>query len=122
MPTAARRRAVKSTARSNLPQRRPRRGALARAATSPAAKLAYVTIGACGLAALAVAIMGPQRFNRQLVRPTRDAVNDQADRLWSDSRPLREQLGRLIDRLQSEASREKLVRSFQSWIGHFKAT
>ena len=122
MPTATRRRALKSTAQPGTPQRRSRRRSFVRAATSPAAKLAYVTIGACGLAALAVAIMGPQRFNRQLVRPAREAMNDQADRLWSDSRPLREQFGRLIDRLQSEASREKLVRSFQSWIGHFRAT
>jgi hypothetical protein len=33
-----------------------------RAATSPAAKMAYVTIGAMGLAALAMAIIGPRRF------------------------------------------------------------
>ena len=117
-----RRRTHKSTAHANLPQRRPRNRSFVRAITSPAAKLAFVTIGACGLAALAVAMMGPQRFRRQIVVPVRGAVNDQADRLWTDSRPLREQLGRLIDRLQSEASREKLVRSFQSWIGHFKAT
>ena len=37
-------------------------------------------------------------------------------------RPMRDQLGKLFDRAQSEASREKLVRSFQSWIGHFHAT
>jgi hypothetical protein len=28
----------------------------------------------------------------------------------------------LIQRATSEAGREKLVRNFQSWIGHFRAT
>jgi NAD/NADP transhydrogenase alpha subunit len=93
-----------------------------RAATSPAAKAAYVAAGSVGLAALAIAIFGPRRFQRVVVQPVRSAVSDQAERLWNDAQPLRNQLGGLIERTTNEAGREKLVRSFQSWIGHFRAT
>ena len=93
-----------------------------RAATSPAAKIAYVTIGAAGLAALAIAIFGPRRFQRDIVRPVRDAVSDQAEKLWNEAKPLRTQLSGLIGSATSESGREKLIRSFQSWIGHFRAT
>ena len=95
---------------------------LYRAATSPAAKVTYVAIGTAGLAALAIAIFGPRRFQREIVRPMRDAVSDQAERLWSEASPLRAQLSGLIARAASESGREKLIRNFQSWIGHFRAT
>jgi NAD/NADP transhydrogenase alpha subunit len=93
-----------------------------RAAVSPAAKAAYVAIGTIGLAALAIAIFGPRRFQQEVVRPVRNAVSDQAERLWSEAQPLRAQLGGLIERAASESGREKLIRNFQSWIGHFKAS
>ena len=93
-----------------------------RAATSPAAKAVYIAVGAVGLAALAIAIFGPRRFQRVVIHPVQSAVSDQAEKLWSEAQPLRTQLGGLIQRATSEAGREKLVRSFQSWIGHFRAT
>lgn len=93
-----------------------------RAATSPAAKITYVAVGALGLAALAIAIFGPRRFQREILQPVRNAVSDQAEKLWSEGRPLRAQLGGLIERAASADGREKLIRSFQSWIGHFRAT
>ncbi|MGH6827412.1 MAG: hypothetical protein ACREFW_00705 [Rhizomicrobium sp.] len=95
---------------------------LYRAATSPAAKAAYIAVGAAGVAALAIAIFGPRRFKREIVRPMRNAISDQTLRLWAESRPLRAQLADLIERARSERTRDKLVRSFQSWIGHFRAT
>ena len=75
-----------------------------------------------GLAGLAIAIFGPRRFQRVVVQPVRTAVSDQAEKLWGEAQPLRAQLSGLIQRATSEAGREKLVRSFQSWIGHFRAT
>lgn len=108
MATARRRHA-------NLPANR-------KAAFSPAAKIAFVVIGTAGLAALAIAIFGPQRFQREIVKPVRSAVGDQAGQLWADSRPLREQIGALFARAGSEVGRDRLVRNFQSWIGHFRAT
>jgi hypothetical protein len=93
-----------------------------RAAISPAARAAYVAIGTVGLAGLAIAIFGPRRFQREIVRPVQTAVSDQAERLWSEAQPLRAQLGGLIERAASQTGREKLIRNFQSWIGHFRAT
>ena len=106
------------SAPSRLP---PQRSSLARAAASPTAKAVYVGIAAVGLTALAIAIFGPKRFQRVVVQPVRSAVADQAERLWSEARPLRAELTDLIARAASAETREKLVRSFQSWIGHFKA-
>lgn len=103
--------------------RPPRLGArLYRAATGPAAKSAYVAVGIVGLAGLAIAIFGPRRFQREIVQPVRSAVSDQAEKLWGEAQPLRAQLSSLMQRATSEAGREKLVRNFQSWIGHFRAT
>lgn len=93
-----------------------------RAAMSPSAKAVYVAIGMAGLAGLAIAIFGPRRFQQEILRPVRSAVSDQAERLWSEAQPLRAQLGDLIERTTSESGREKLIRNFQSWIGHFKAS
>lgn len=93
-----------------------------RAASSPAAKAVYVATASAGLAALAIAIFGPRRFQRMVVQPVQAHVSDQAERLWSEAQPLRSQLSSLIERTASEAGREKLIRSFQSWIGHFRAT
>ena len=97
-------------------------GQLARAATSPIAKIAYVTIGTLGLAALGIAIFGPRRFQQEILKPASRAVSNQADRVWAESQDLRDQLGDLMTRAGSNAGREKLARSFQSWIGHFRAT
>jgi NAD/NADP transhydrogenase alpha subunit len=107
---------------SNAPDRLPLKTQLIQAATSPTARAVYIAVGAVGLAALGVAIFGPKRFNRQIVQPVRTAVGDQAERMWTESRGLRDQLAGVIDRVQSESGREKLVKSFQSWVGHFRAT
>ena len=117
MAPIRRRRAV---AHSQL--RLPLKTQLVRAATSPAAKTLYIAMGAMGLAALGVAIFGPKRFNSQIIQPVRSAVGDQAERIWNESRGLRDQLARTIDQVQNESGREKLVKSFQSWVGHFRAT
>ena len=70
--------------------------------------------------ALAIAIFGPKRFQHQIVKPVQNAVGDQASQLWADSRPLREQIGTLFARAGSD--RDRLVKNFQSWVGHFRAT
>ena len=122
MATTRRRRALRSAAHDNEPAHLPLKVQLVRAATGRTARTLYVVVGTVGLAALGVAIFGPKRFNRQIVQPVRHAVGDQAEKIWAEARPLRDQLGKLFERTQSESGREKLVRSFQSWIGHFRAT
>jgi hypothetical protein len=94
---------------------------LLRLAASPPARAAFTVIGAIGLAAVAVALVGPKRIERDVIKPLRGALEPQAEKLWADSRPLREQIAGLF-KSATPSGREKLVRSFQSWIGHFHAT
>src|ERR1700727_2803822 len=54
---------------NNPPARTSLTAQFARAATSPAAKAVYVTVGTLGLAALAIGIFGPRRFQRQILHP-----------------------------------------------------
>lgn len=92
-----------------------------RIALSRPARAAYVVLGTAGLAAIAVALVGPKRLERDVLKPLRGAIEPQAEKLWADSQPLREQIAGLF-RSASPNGRERLVRSFQSWIGHFHAT
>jgi hypothetical protein len=94
---------------------------LIRMATSRTARTAYVILGTAGLAALAVAIVGPKRLEREVLKPLRSAIEPQAEKLWADSRPLRDQIAGLFDSA-GPAGRARLAKSFQSWIGHFHAT
>ena len=94
---------------------------LARIALSRPARTAYYVLGTAGLAALAVALIGPKRLQREVIAPLRGALEPQAEKLWADSKPLRDQIGGLFQSA-TPTGRERLVRSFQSWIGHFHAT
>ena len=95
--------------------------AVARLALSRPARAAYVAVGTVGLAAMAVALIGPRRLEQDVLKPLRGAIEPQAEKLWADSKPLREQIAGLF-KSATPSGREKLVRSFQSWIGHFHAT
>ena len=96
-------------------------GSLSRLALSRPARTAYYVLGTAGLAALTVALIGPKRLEREVIKPLRGAIEPQAEKLWAESRPLREQIAGLF-KSASPSGRERLVRSFQSWIGHFHAT
>ena len=84
------------------------------------AKAALIAVGTLGLAAVAVAIIGPRRLEREVLAPLQKAVAPQAEKLWDQAGPVREQLTGLFRRAGNE--REKLARDFQSWIGHFRAS
>ena len=118
----ARRRPVRAVEQVHRDEPRTLAAGLLRCATSREAKIAYVAIGVIGLSALAVAIIGPRRIEQQVIRPIRGRVGQEAERLWSESRPLREQFAELVQSAGTATGRERLVRSFQSWIGHFRAT
>jgi hypothetical protein len=94
---------------------------LVRIATSRPARAAYLVVGTAGLAALAIAIIGPKRLQRDVLKPLRSAIEPQTEKLWAESRPLREQIAGLF-RSATPSTRERLVKNFQSWIGHFHAT
>jgi hypothetical protein len=95
--------------------------ALTRIVRSPQARTAYYVLGTAGLVALAVAVVGPKRLEREVIKPLRSAIEPQAEKLWADSQPLRTQIAQLF-KSATPSGRERLVRSFQSWIGHFHAT
>ncbi len=119
--TQARRRPVRAVEQVHTSSPRPSLKAnLLRAATSREAKAAYIVIGTVGLAALAVAIIGPRRIEREVIRPLRGRVEHETERLWDQAQPLREQIAGLFD--AAGTGKDRLVRSFQSWIGHFHAT
>jgi NAD/NADP transhydrogenase alpha subunit len=95
--------------------------AAARIAFSRPAKAAYVAVGAVGLVAVAVALIGPKRLEQEMLKPLRGAIAPRAEKIWADSQGLREQLAGMFQSA-SPTGRERLARNFQSWIGHFRAT
>jgi hypothetical protein len=105
----------RSVAKSSLTQ------SLLRTVNTKTARTALVLVGTAGLAALAVAIVGPKRIEKDIIKPLRGAIEPQAEKLWADSKPLREQIAGLFQNA-TPTGRKKLVRDFQSWIGHFHAT
>ena len=119
-PSVKSKRASRAVAHHN--SRRPTlAGNIGRIAMSRPARTAYYVLGTAGLAALAVALVGPKRLERDVIKPLRGAIEPQAEKLWADSKPLREQIAGLF-KSATPGGRERLVRSFQSWIGHFHAT
>lgn len=116
-----RRRAVKAVPQLHRPSENSLASSIARVALSRPARFAYIAIGTAGLAALTVALVGPKRIEREVLKPLRGAIEPQAEKLWSDSRQLREQIANLFRRA-TPSNREKLARNFQSWLGHFHAT
>jgi hypothetical protein len=117
--------AVKSRRRAAVQQvhrAAPSLGAQAlRMASSRTARAAYVVLGTAGLAALAIALVGPKRLEKEVLQPLRGAIEPQAEKLWADSRQLREQIAGLFQKA-TPSGRARLARSLQSWIGHFHAT
>jgi len=117
-----RRRAVRAVTKvAHATPRRSLANTVSRIATSPQARAAFVTIGAIGLTAIAVAVVGPKRIEKDVIKPLRDRLEPQAEKLWEDSKPLRDQIAGLF-KSAPPSGRERLVRNFQSWIGHFHAS
>ena len=89
-------------------------------ATGRPARIFYLVVGSAGLIALTVALAGPKRIERTVYRPLRDAIEPRTEKLWADTRPIREQIAALFERA-SPSGRVRLVSSLQSWIGRFSA-
>jgi hypothetical protein len=117
----SRRRPVRAVEQVRRPGSRSLSTSLMLMAASRPAKIAFTIIGTVGLAALAVAAVGPKRLEKEVLKPLRGAIEPQAEKLWADARPLRDQIAGLF-KSASPAGRDRLVKSFQSWIGHFHAT
>jgi hypothetical protein len=96
-------------------------GSISRIAMSKPARTTNYILGTAGLATLALALVGPKRLERDVIQPLRGALEPQAEKLWADSKPLRDQIAGVF-KSASPGGRERLVKSFQSWVGHFHAT
>ena len=119
--TRTRRRPVRAVAQVRRAAAPSLGTSLMKLAASRRARNAFAVIGTIGLTALAVAMVGPKRIGQEVITPLRDKIEPQAEKLWADSQPLREQIAGLFQ-AANPSGRERLVRSFQSWIGHFHAT
>jgi hypothetical protein len=117
----SRRRPVRAVEQVRRPASRSLSASVLLMAASRPAKIAFTIIGTVGLAALAVAAVGPKRLEKEVLKPLRGAIEPQAEKLWADARPLRDQIAGLF-KSATPAGRDRLVKSFQSWIGHFHAT
>ena len=120
MAVRSRRRPVRAVTQVTAPAV-PAERRLIQLINTPAVRTALVVVGSLGLTALAVAIVGPKRIERDVIKPLRGAIEPHAEKLWDDSRGLRDQIAGLF-RSATPAGRERLVKSFLSWIGHFHAT
>lgn len=121
-PVRSRRRPVRAVERVHHEQSRPTMSSqILRLASTRAARTAFAVIGTAGLAALAVAIVGPRRIEREVIKPLRGAIEPRAEKLWAEARPLRDQIAQLFQSAPL-TGRARLIKNFQSWIGHFHAT
>jgi hypothetical protein len=120
LKSSAARRSTRSVVRHS-PSKSSLLGNIGQIAMSRPARTVYYVLGTTGLAALAVALVGPKRLESEVIKPLRGAIEPQAEKLWADSKPLREQIAGLFTSA-SPSGRERLIKSFQSWVGHFHAT
>ncbi len=94
----------------------------------PAVRTAIVVAGVAGLAALAVAILGQRKVRDDFVRrleavswePLTAAVAPQADRIWADTRPWRDQVTRLLSSINTEEVRDLVAQRLSQWMERFR--
>jgi hypothetical protein len=108
------------------PSHRPRRNRRARAkalqlANNPTTRAIFIVIGTIGLAALAVAMVGPKRVKRETIDPIGDYLEPHYQKAWDNISPIREQMIALFEKVGPEG-RKQLARNLQSWMGHFRAS
>ena len=119
---ARRRSSYKSLLATIAPSRR--RKEMASLFRSPAVRATFVVVGVTGLVALAVALFGPRRFNEQVVKPISAAtlvplaaaVGPQADRVWAETRPWRDQVARVLASINTDEVRAALAERLSRWV------
>lgn len=86
-------------------------------ASSPTGRAAFVVVGVVGLAAVAVAVLGPNRVRREVFEPLRDAVEPHAEKAWADTKPIRDQITALLDNVPpAGAALPELAWSLRRWL------
>ena len=92
-------------------------------AAAPVRTIAIV-IGVAGLAALGIALFGPRRFRDEVVHPLSAAtllplaaaVAPQADRVWAETRPWRNQVARVLSSINTEEVRDLIAQRLSKWV------
>jgi len=87
-----------------------------------------VVVGVAGLAALGIALLGPRRFRDEVVRPISAAtlvplaaaVAPQADRVWAETRPWRNQVARILSSINTEDVRDLITQRLSTWADRLR--
>ena len=87
-----------------------------------------VMVGVAGLVALGAALFGSRRFRDDFVRPISAAtlvplaaaVAPQADRVWAETRPWRNQVARVLSSINTEDVREMIADRLSHWVDRFR--
>ena len=88
----------------------------------------FVVAGIAGLAALGVALLGPRRVRDEFLRPLSEAtlvplaaaVAPQADRVWAETRPWRDQVSRVLGSINTAEVREQISDRLSHWLDRFR--
>jgi len=114
--------ATKTLSRGSIPSRR-KSAPRSLLASAPVRTIAIV-IGVTGLAALGIALFGPRRFRDEIVQPISAAtllplaaaVAPQADRVWAETRPWRNQVARVLSSINTEEVRDLIAQRLSKWV------
>ena len=87
-----------------------------------------VVVGVAGLAAVGIALFGTRRFQDEIVGPLTAAtlvplsaaVAPQADRVWAETRPWRDHVGRMLSSINTEEVREAIAERLSHWLDRFR--
>ena len=91
-------------------------------------RVLFVVAGVAGLAALGAAAMGSRRIREEYVKPIgaaalaplTAAVAPQADRVWEETRPWRNQMARAFASINTSDVREQVVGQLSRWIDRLR--
>jgi len=87
-------------------------------------RVLFVVAGVAGLAALGAAAMGSRRIREEYVKPMGKAalvplaaaVAPQADRVWEETRPWRNQMARAFASINTSDVRDQVASQLSRWI------
>ncbi len=117
---------AKALSRGTVPSRR--KSAAPSLLRSPLFRTVVVVAGVAGLAALGIGLFGTRRFNDEILKPLSEATlvplaaaaAPQADRVWAETRPWRDQVTRLLSSINTEDVREAIADRLSHWLDRFR--
>lgn len=91
-------------------------------------RVLFVVAGVAGLAALGAASMGSRRIREEYVKPMGKAalvplaaaVAPQADRVWEETRPWRNQMARAFASINTGEVRDQVASQLSRWIDRLR--